>query len=48
MVEWLKDNNKKYMKDDSNKYFKNIHKGFLKQKNGFIIPVYYKVNYNVF
>ena len=36
------------MQSEGNSYFKEVHKGFLKQKNGFIIPVMYKVTYSIF
>lgn len=35
------------MNDESNSYFRENHRGFIKQKNGFIIPVHYRVNYNI-
>ena len=48
MLGWLDDESKMYMQDEGNRYFREVHKGFLKQKNGFIIPVYYRVKYNIF
>lgn len=36
------------MNNEGNKYFAEIHRGFIKQKNGFIIPVRYKIRYSVF
>jgi|LakMenEpi03Aug12_release.lakeMendotaPanAssembly.Ray.scaffolds.fasta_scaffold1516152_1 hypothetical protein len=48
MNKWLVDLSKVYMNDSKNKYFADIHTGFIKQKNGFIIPVRYKVKYSVF
>lgn len=44
---WIKDSSCIYMNDQKNQYFREIHKGFIKQKNGFILPVYYRVKYNV-
>lgn len=48
MNAWLKDQKRVYMNNPENKYFNNTHEGFIKQKNGFIIPVLYKVSYNIF
>ena len=48
MNRWLNDSSKLYMESEGNCYFREVHKGFLKQKNGFIIPVMYKVTYSIF
>lgn len=48
MQHWLNDSTKLYMNNESNSYFKQIHRGFIKQKNGFVIPIHYKINYNIF
>ncbi len=48
MMAWLNDANKLYMNSRNNRYFQTIHEGFIKQKNGFIIPIRYKIKYNIF
>jgi len=48
MVEWLQDSTRNYLSAPNNQYLHEVHRGFIKQKSGFIIPVHYKVNYSIF
>lgn len=48
MTRWLGDSSRLYMKDAGNSYFRELHRGFVKQKNGFVVPVQYRVSYSIF
>ena len=45
---WIKDSSRIFMTDQRNSYFREVHRGFIKQKSGFIMPVQYRVKYKVF